>query len=337
MKRVLITGGAGFMGYHLAQKLEKKLFYIDLIDDLSRGKIDEDFKSLIKKKKVSFYNIDINSNKFFLLKKRNYDYIFHFAAIVGVKNVIKKPFEVLTKNFFLLERILSFSKKQKKLKRLIFVSSSEVYAGTLKKFGLKFPTPEETFLTLNNLNDQRSTYMISKIYGEAMCHHSKVSFTIVRPHNVYGPRMGYAHVIPELFVKSQYSKKKILKVNSPYHKRTFCYIDDAINMIINLSKSKLTKNKIFNIGVDKNEIKIIDLAKLILVILKKKLKILPMKITQGSPYRRCPSMRKYRKVVNKIKFTSLKEGLQNTLAWYSKNKKYNILWFHYLFYGYHQA
>ena len=65
MKRVLITGGAGFMGYHLAQKLEKKLFYIDLIDDLSRGKIDEDFKSLIKKKKVSFYNIDINSNKFF--------------------------------------------------------------------------------------------------------------------------------------------------------------------------------------------------------------------------------------------------------------------------------
>ena len=96
-------------------------------------------------------------------------------------------------------------------------------------------------------------------------------------------------------------------------------------MIINLSKSKLTKNKIFNIGVDKNEIKIIDLAKLILVILKKKLKILPMKITQGSPYRRCPSMRKYRKVVNKIKFTSLKEVLQNTLAWYSKNKKYNIL------------
>jgi nucleoside-diphosphate-sugar epimerase len=325
MKRVLITGGAGFMGYHLAKKLEKDGFYIDLIDDLSRGKIDKDFKSLIKKKKIEFYNIDINSNNFFILKKKNYDYIFHFAAIVGVKNVIKKPFEVLTNNIFLLERILNFSKKQKKLSRLIFISSSEVYAGTLKNFGLKFPTPEDTILTFNNLNDQRSTYMASKIYGEAMCCHSKVPFTIVRPHNIYGPRMGRAHVIPELFIKTRYSKNKILKVHSPYHKRTFCYVDDAINMIINLSKSRLSKNKIFNIGVDKKEIKIIDLAKLILIILKKKLKILPMQVTQGSPYRRCPSIKKYREIFDQAKFTSLRTGLKNTFGWYLNNDKSNTL------------
>ena len=325
MRRVLITGGAGFMGYHLAKRLEKNDFYIDLIDDLSRGKIDKDFKFLIKKKKIKFYNIDINSNNLFKLKKKNYDYIFHFAAIVGVKNVIKKPFEVLTKNMFLLEKILNFSKKQKKLRRLIFISSSEVYAGTLKKFGLKFPTPEETTLILNNLDDQRSTYMMSKIYGEAMCYHSKIPFTIIRPHNIYGPRMGHSHVIPELFAKIQYSKKKILKVYSPYHKRTFCYVDDAINMILNLSKSKLSKNKTFNVGVDINEIKIIDLAKLILVILKKKLKILPMQVTQGSPYRRCPSMKKYKMIVNKVKFTSLKLGLKNTLEWYLNNNKSKII------------
>ncbi len=325
IKRALITGGAGFIGYHLAKKLEKKSFYVDLIDDLSRGKIDKDLKSLIKKKRVNFYNIDINSNKFFLLKKKNYDYIFHLAAIVGVRNVIKRPYEVLTKNILLLEKILSFSKKQTKLKRLIFLSSSEVYAGTLKKLGLKFPTPEETLLALNDFKDQRSTYMISKIYGEAMCHHSKVPFTIVRPHNVYGPRMGYAHVIPELFIKTKYSKKKILKVNSPNHKRTFCYIDDAINMIIKLSQSKLSRNKIFNVGVDRNETKIISLARLILNILNKKMKIIPTEVTSGSPYRRCPSMKNYRKIFNKIKFTNLKEGLHNTLVWYLKNSKRNIL------------
>ena len=325
MKRILITGGAGFMGYHLAKKLEKDGFYVDLVDDLSRGRIDKDFKSLIKKKKIKFYNIDINSNRFFALKKKKYDYIFHFAAIVGVKNVIKKPFKVLTKNIFLLERILNFSKNQKKLKRLIFISSSEVYAGTLKKFGLKFPTPEETTLTLNNLDDQRSTYMISKIYGEAMCYHSKVPFTIVRPHNIYGPRMGWAHVIPELFTKTWYSKNKILRVYSPYHKRTFCYVDDAINMITNLSKSKLSKNKIFNIGVDKNEIKIINLAKLILIILKKKLKILPKQVTQGSPYRRCPSLKKYKEIFGQTKYTSLRVGLNNTFEWYLNNNKSNTL------------
>ena len=244
---------------------------------------------------------------------------------MGVKNVIKKPLEVLTKNIFLLERILNFSKKQKKLKRLIFTSSSEIYAGTLKKFGLKFPTPEETTLTLNKLDDQRSTYMMSKIYGEAMCHHSKIPFTIIRPHNIYGPRMGRSHVIPELFIKAQHPKEKILEVYSPYHKRTFCYVDDAINMIINLSKSKLSKNKTFNVGVDTNEIKIIDLAKLILVILKKKLKILPMQVTQGSPYRRCPSMKKYKMIFDKVKFTSLKLGLKNTLEWYLNNNKSKII------------
>ena len=324
-KRILILGGAGFIGFHLAKKLEKQGFYIDLVDDLSRGKIDKDIKSLIKKKKIRFYNININSNNRFFLRKKNYVYIFHLAAIVGVKNVVKKPFEVLTKNIYLFEKILIFAKKQRKLKRLIFASSSEIYAGTLNKFRLKFPTPEETTLILNNLDDQRSTYMMSKIYGEAMCYHSKIPFTIIRPHNIYGPRMGHAHVIPELFTKIQHSRKKILKVYSPYHKRTFCYIDDAINMIINLSKSKLSKNKTFNVGVDKNEIKIIDLAKLILLILKKKLKIIPMQVTQGSPYRRFPSMKKYKRIVNKVKFTSLRVGLKNTLEWYLNNNKSKII------------
>ena len=319
MKRALITGGAGFMGYHLAKRLEKEGFYIDLVDDLSRGKIDKDFKLLIKRKKIKFYNINIISNNFLSLKKRNYDFIFHFAAIVGVRNVIGKPYEVLTKNILLLEKILNIASKQKKLKRLIFSSSSEVYAGTLNNQGLQFPTPEETILTVNSLKDQRSTYMLSKIYGEAMCHHSNIPFTIVRPHNIFGPRMGYDHVIPELFTKLLSSKKNILEVYSPNHKRTFCYVDDAINMMINLSKSKLSKNKVFNIGVDKKEIKIINLAKLILFISKKKFKIVPMRVTQGSPFRRCPSIKNYRKIFNKIKFTSLEEGLKKTFNWYFNN------------------
>ena len=96
-------------------------------------------------------------------------------------------------------------------------------------------------------------------------------------------------------------------------------------MIINLSKSKLSKNKIFNIGNDKNEIKIIDLAKLILIISKKKLKILPMQIDNGSPYRRWPSIKKYKRIDNKIQFTSLKVGLKNTLGWYLNNNKSKII------------
>ena len=90
-------------------------------------------------------------------------------------------------------------------------------------------------------------------------------------------------------------------------------------MMINLSKSKLSKNKVFNIGVDKKEIKIINLAKLILFISKKRFKIVPMRVTQGSPFRRCPSIKNYRKIFNKIKFTSLEEGLKKTFNWYFNN------------------
>ena len=127
---------------------------------------------------IQFHNLNISSSNFSNIKKKNYSYIFHFAAIVGVKNVIRKPFDVLVQNIDSLNKILNLAKNQKNLKRFIFTSSSEIYAGTLNNFGLKFPTPEKTILTLNNLDHQRSTYMLSKIYGEAMCHHSNIPFTI---------------------------------------------------------------------------------------------------------------------------------------------------------------
>ena len=68
--------------------------------------------------------------------------------------------------------------------------------------------------------------MLSKIYGEAMCSHSNLPFTVIRPHNFYGPRMGLAHVIPELFKKAYFAKNNKITVYSPKHKRNFCYIDE---------------------------------------------------------------------------------------------------------------
>ena len=102
----------------------------------------------------------------------------------------------------MLRNIITFGKRQENLERLIFTSTSEVYAGTLKYFSLKIPTPENTPLALTELSENRTSYMLSKIYGEALCLHSGLPVTIVRPHNFYGPRMGLSHVIPELFKES---------------------------------------------------------------------------------------------------------------------------------------
>ena len=97
---------------------------------------------------------------------------------------------------------------------------------------------------------------------------SGLPFTIIRPHNVYGPNMGLRHVIPQLFEKAYHSKLKY-EVYSPSHTRTFCYISGAINMIFNLMKNRDAVGEVINLGNERTEISIKKLAKLILKITKK--------------------------------------------------------------------
>ena len=278
MKKILIIGGAGFIGFHLAKKLVGK-FKIDLVDNFSRGARDKELIKLVNERNVRLLNMDfLNSYNRFKNIPKDYSYIFHLAAIVGAKNVIKFPYEVLTKNFTLLKNAIDIGLRQKKLKRFVFSSSSEVYYGTLKNYGLKFPTPEETKLSTLDLSDKRGTYMLSKIYGEAMCSHSGLPFTIVRPHNFYGPRMGLSHVIPELLKKAHFSRNKKIVVLSPGHKRNFCYVDDGIDLILSLIFKKRSLRNTFNIGSRERDITINNLAKNILKISKKNLKIKKEKI-----------------------------------------------------------
>ena len=131
--------------------------------------------------------------------------------------------------------------------------------------------------------------------------------------------MGYSHVIPELIKKLSVSKVKI-QIFSPSHKRAFCYIDDAITQIIELSFNKKNNKLIFNIGNPKEEIKIFDLAKKIQFYLGKKNLIKKGKITEGSPSRRIPNMKKTISKINLKNFTNLNSGLLKTINWYLNEK-----------------
>lgn len=311
MKKILIAGGAGFIGYHIADYL-KENYRITLIDNFSRGKFDKDFKILIKHKNLELKKYDL-LNKISL--KKNFNFIINLAAILGVEKVIRNPEKVLTNNILIQKNLIDFSKKNKNLEKFIFFSTSEVYAGSVKNKLVKFPTPENSILSLLPLENQRSTYMLSKIYGEAMTIHSGLPFIVIRPHNIYGPRMGFAHVIPQLAEKIFYKNKKLIVYNSN-HKRTFFFIKDLVLIMRELLRKKKIKNKIFNIGSAADELTIFNLCKKIMNILKIKKKIIKKSIKNSSPTRRIPETKFIKKNLNLKKNTNLIKGIELTLKWY---------------------
>jgi UDP-glucose 4-epimerase len=319
MKKILITGGAGFIGYHLCIKLLKEGFKIDIVDNFKRGIIDFELKNLIKSKRINLIKTDLlNLN----IKdwKRDYYKIFHLAAIIGVKHVNKDPINVALQNIYLLDNVIKIAYSQKNLKKFIFFSTSEVYSGTLKYYGLKIPTPENTSLTIDDLNSSRTSYMLSKIYGEYICNISKnLPHINIRPHNFYGPRMGFSHVIPELFLKMYKSKNDKVEIKSPNHKRTFCFIQDATEMIYKLSSSKNSINKTFNIGSFDKSISILKLAKTMSKLVDKKIKLITSENEVGSPKNRQPSMAEFKKLINHEQKYNLENGLKITYDWYLKN------------------
>jgi len=319
MKRVLITGGAGFIGYHLAKRLHKANYKIDILDNFTRGVNDTELNSLTQKNNIELLNIDLLGQKVDEKIDHNYSYIYHFAAVIGVQHVLKSPYDVLDKNILLLKNAIKAARKQKRLERFVFASTSEVYSGTLKHFGIDFPTKELTPLTINNVSENRTSYMLSKIYGEAMSLHSGLPVTIIRPHNFYGPRMGLSHVIPELMKKVFELNDGSLDVFSVDHRRTFCYIDDAVGMIQLIAESKNSIGDFYNIGNEDEEISMNELAKRIINLSSKSIKVNPLPPTPGSPERRCPSMSKLKVAVNYNNKYSLQKGLEETFKWYNSS------------------
>ncbi len=318
--KVLITGGAGFIGYHLTNEFLSQGYEVTIVDNFSRGVQDSFLLALEKDHGVKFVSADLMDDSNYDKLDTDFDYIVHLAAIIGVQNVINRPYDVLRLNVELLIKMIAYAKLQKDLKRFLFASTSEIYAGTLEFYDMEIPTPETTPLTITPLESPRTSYMLSKIYGEALLRQSGLKYTIFRPHNFYGPRMGMSHVIPEQLKKAYFSEDGAqIDVFSVNHKRTFCYISDAVRMIRLIAESENTVGEAFNIGNEKPEVTIQHVAETVLKVVGKPLIINPKPATLGSPERRCPSMKKMKEFTGYEGKVSLEEGIQKTFDWYKKN------------------
>jgi UDP-glucose 4-epimerase len=320
MSRVLITGGGGFIGAHLARALAGAGDEVDLLDDLSRGQMDADLRELLALPNVRLLERDLLAPGAAEDLPTEYARIFHLAAIVGVANVLEAPDRVLRRNVELLGAVLDISARQSALERLVFASTSEVYAGTLELGTLPVPTPEDAPLTVPDLRLPRTSYMLSKIFGEAMVLQSDLPVTVVRPHNVYGPRMGLAHVIPELLQRAHATPDGgRLEVYSVEHRRTFCHVSDAVEMIARAARSPEGVGETLNVGKQDPEIMIGELAELVIDTVGKRLEIEPLPPHPGSPARRCPEMSHMAAVTGYVAQTSLEDGVRDTYDWYRRN------------------
>ena len=326
MKKILITGGAGFIGYFLAKDIlehdaEAELV---LVDNLQRGKMDEDFSELLKNPRVKFLNFDLTDPAAYAQLGNGYEHVYHLAAINGTKIFYEMPHEVLRVNMLSLIYMLEWFRKENPQGKFCFTSSNEAYAGGLNAFGvLPIPTPEKVPLVIDDPYNPRWSYASTKLVGELFVIHyaAKYNFraVIVRPHNFYGPRAGYGgHVIPD-FCERIAAHTDPFPVYGADDTRTFCYITDAaraMRMLMDSEKTDGQPIETVHIG-DTGEILMKDLLEKMFQVVGWRPKELDIKNSPpGSVKRRLADITKIRNLIGWKPEVSLDEGLKRTYEWY---------------------
>lgn len=320
MNKVLITGGAGFIGLSLAQRLLSDGVAIDLVDDFSRGQRDAALTAVSERPQVRCLTLDLAVPGATDVLDTDYDAIFHLAAILGVAKVIGQPYKTLTHNVVLTTEALRLAERQTDLKVFLFASTSEIYDGSLSAGLLTFPTAEDAPICVPAIDAPRTSYMLSKLYGEALVHHSGVPGVIIRPYNVYGPRMGTEHVVPEVMKRMHKAAAgSSIPIYSPTHSRTFCFVDDAVELVARLAGAPAAIGRAWNVGTDAPEYTIMELADIIRRVLGADVMLAQGGETAGSPVRRCPSMANTNALSGHHGRVSLEEGVERTYAWYKRH------------------
>jgi UDP-glucuronate decarboxylase len=302
MAKILITGGAGFIPSSLARRLsEDKINQIFLVDNLVTGNIN----NIPANDNCHFIKADVNHYEEIsaIMTSNKFDFVFHYAALVGVKRTLKNPVMVLN-DIAGIKNILELCKNTG-VQRVFFSSSSEVYGEPVE-----FPQNEKT-TPLNS----RLPYAIVKNVGEAFLKSYKVeynlNYTIFRFFNTYGPNQSIDFVISK-FLKSALNNEDITIYGDGSQTRTFCYIQDNIDVTIKVMNDKKYENETINIG-NHNEISILELAKLIIGQTGSSSRIIHLPpLEEGDMTRRLPDNSIMRKILDRD-FMDLKDGIKKIL------------------------
>ena len=317
MKNVLVTGAAGFIGFRLAQKLsERPGMHVHAVDNFVRGEKDDAYRAFCKKRSVTAYELDLTDAEAVAKLPDQCDVIFHMAALNGTQNFYERPYDVVRcstlPTFHLLDRYGSTGR----LKRFVYAGSSEAYAGTVQQFGWPVPTGEDVPLCITDPTNARWSYGASKLHGEVLvvsaCRQLASDYTIIRYHNVYGPRMGDKHIVPDFLARM---RKGVYSLYGHKDTRSFLYVDDAVRATVSLAETPAGANQIVNVGSEE-EVEIHEIAKRILAIANIDADIELHESPPGSVSRRAPDTAKLRQLIDFRPEWALTDGLKATMAFY---------------------
>jgi UDP-glucuronate decarboxylase len=304
MNNILVTGGAGFIGSSVAEKLAAdKNNSVVIVDDLTTGNTNKIPES--PHGNIRFIKCDVNDWKDVsgAMFSQSFDYIFHYAAVVGVTRTLENPVKVL--NDLSGIHHLLYLAKNSGVKRVFFSSSSEVYGESFH-----FPQHEET-TPLNSRLPYAIVKNASESYLKAYHQEYGLDYTIFRFFNTYGPRQTKDFVVSK-FIAKALKNEPIELYGDGKQTRTFCYVDDNVDACLNAFKKNLYVNDVVNIGGE-DEIPIIDLAKLIIKLTNSSSKIINLPpLPEGDMTRRKPDLTRMKKLLSREP-VALEEGLKKIL------------------------
>ena len=313
--RVLVTGGSGFIGSGLVKALLRAGCSVRVLDDNSRGhsrRLSEVAKD------VEFVAGDIRDAAAVDAAARGIDEVHHLAFVNGTEFFYNAPDLVLDVGVRGMINVLDACRKQN-IGTLVLASSSEVY-----QTPPKIPTDESVPLVVPDVMNPRYSYGAGKLISEVMAINFGRKYfervLIFRPHNVYGPDMGWEHVVPQLALQLQAAGKRQPSgrlrceiQGTGQETRSFCFIDDLVAGVMVMRK-KGQHLGIYNIGTDE-EVSIAELARRIAACAGREIELAAGKLAAGGTARRCPDISKLAGLGYKPR-VPLAQGLPPTLEWY---------------------
>jgi nucleoside-diphosphate-sugar epimerase len=314
-RRILVTGGSGFIGSALVKALLRAGETVRVLDDNSRGalrrlqEVEHD---------IEFVSGDIRDAAAVDAAVRGIDEVHHLAFVNGTATFYSAPDLVLDVGVKGIVNVIDACRRQR-VARLVLASSSEVYQSPPQ-----VPTDERVRLVVPDPLNPRLSYGAGKIISEMMViNHGRKHFErvlIFRPHNVYGPDMGFDHVIPQFAVRLKRAMVEHANGALPFpiqgsgaETRSFCHVDDLVAGVL-VMRAKGEHLGIYHIGTTE-EVSIADLARRMARIAGHEIALAPSAALAGSTPRRCPDISKLAALGYRPR-VALDQGLPPTLEWY---------------------